>query len=103
MLKFWSENRSQFSRQHAVARRVLCIPATPTISEGVFSAAKRVLEKDAHLYAFCKLCAVSTQQYKVTMRLVCAVVDKPEAVYSKSSETVLCIVQFVRIRLNYEL
>jgi len=45
IMKFWSDNRTHFPKLCLVARRVLCIPATSTPSERVFSTAGRVLEK----------------------------------------------------------
>ena len=45
ILQFWKDNRLLFPKLFQVANRVLCIPATSSASERVFSLAGRTLEK----------------------------------------------------------
>jgi len=45
MMDFWRDNRTVPSKMFSLARRILCIPASPAGSERVFGAAGRLLEK----------------------------------------------------------
>jgi len=43
--QFWLDNKSMLPKLYAVARKVLCVPASSAASERVFSTAGRLLEK----------------------------------------------------------